>query len=96
MGRHHQLPYMPEGLHHLLGEAAIATGRAVFHGRGGITPPGGNNGAPADYVCSTGASAGTNDLTAAQKACGGGASSVWFPDLRKSQAALSMGIMVKF
>jgi hypothetical protein len=67
-----------------------------FSGRGGITPPGGNNGSPASFVCSTGASAGTGDLIAAEKACGGGASSVWFPDLRKQQTALSMGILVKF
>jgi hypothetical protein len=67
-----------------------------FTGRGGITPPGGNNGSPANYVCSTGATAGTSDLTAAELACGGGASSVWFPDLRKTQTILSMGILVKF
>ena len=64
-------------------------------GRGGITPPGGDNGSPADYACMTGASAGTNNLVAAQAACGG-ASSVWFPDLRRGQATLSAGVMVKF
>ena len=42
-----------------------------WSGRGGITPPGGNNGSPADYVCAGGASAGTNDLAAAYTACGG-------------------------
>jgi hypothetical protein len=67
-----------------------------FSGPGGITPPGGNNGAPSSYVCSTGASAGTSNLAAAQAACGGGAASVWFPDLRNSQTVISMGIMVKF
>jgi hypothetical protein len=67
-----------------------------FTGRGGITPPGGNNGSPANYVCSTGATAGTSDLIAAQAACGGGLSSLWFPDLRTTQTVLSMGIMVKF
>ena len=64
-------------------------------GRHGITPPGGNNGAPADFVCSNGASAGTNDLATAYTACGG-AGSVWFPDLRHGQAVLSVGVMVKF
>jgi hypothetical protein len=64
-------------------------------GRGGITPPGGNNGSPSQYVCTSGASAGTNDLTAAYAACGG-AGSVWFPDLRKGQATVSVGVMVKF
>ena len=67
-----------------------------FSGRGGITPPGGNNGSPANYVCSSGATAGTNDLATAQVNCGGGPSSVWFPDLRKTQAVISVGVMVKF
>jgi hypothetical protein len=67
-----------------------------FSGRHGITPPGGNNGAPGQFVCSSGAASGTNDLTAAQAACGGGPSSVWFPDLRRSQAVVSAGVMVKF
>jgi len=52
-------------------------------GRGGITPPGGNNGAPANYVCSTtsnlggGANSGAAwapggaGLAAAEAACGG-------------------------
>jgi hypothetical protein len=66
-----------------------------WSGRGGITPPGGNNGSPADYVCSTGASAGTNVLAAAYSACGG-PSSVWFPDLRHSQFTVGAGVMVKF
>ncbi|HUI43237.1 MAG TPA: TonB-dependent receptor, partial [Terriglobia bacterium] len=67
-----------------------------FSGRGGITPPGGNTGSPQYYACSGGGSAGTNDLTAAEAACGGGLNSVWFPDLRNSQTAVSAGIMVKF
>jgi hypothetical protein len=64
-------------------------------GRGGITPPGGNNGAPAQFVCATGAPSGTSDLSAAYANCGG-PGSVWFPDLRRSQATLSAGVMVKF
>src|SRR5581483_7919092 len=35
-----------------------------FTGRGGVTPPGGNNGSPQYLVCNTGATAGTADLTA--------------------------------
>jgi hypothetical protein len=66
-----------------------------WSGRNGITPPGGNNGAPAYYVCNTGASAGTSDLVGAYAACGG-PGSVWFPDLRRGQAALSAGVLVKF
>jgi hypothetical protein len=64
-------------------------------GRHGITSPGGNNGAPADFVCSKGSSAVTNDLSAAYLACGG-AGNVWFPDMRHGQAVLSVGVMVKF
>ncbi len=67
-----------------------------FAGRGGVTPPGGNNGFPQYYTCSTGATSGTNNLAAAQAACGGGPSSVWFPDLRRSEAKVSLGVMVKF
>jgi hypothetical protein len=65
-------------------------------GRHGITPPGGNTGSPADYVCSSGSSSGATDLPDAETACGGGISSVWFPDLRKTQTAFSAGVMVKF
>jgi hypothetical protein len=67
-----------------------------FAGRGGITPPGGNNGLPQYYTCSSGATSGTNNLAAAETACGGGMSSVWFPDLRRSEMKLSVGVMVKF
>ena len=89
--------YMPKDFITFWGEAGYRHSDVpYFTGPGGITPPGGNNGAPASYVCSTGASAGTNDLVAAQAACGGGPSSVWFPDLRKQQTTISMGLMVKF
>jgi Putative beta-barrel porin-2, OmpL-like. bbp2/Carboxypeptidase regulatory-like domain len=64
-------------------------------GRQGITPPGGNNGAPADFVCSNGASSGQTDMGLAMAACGGGPSSLWYPDLRRGQALLSFSIMVK-
>lgn len=71
-----------------------------FAGRGGVTPPGfslgGTNGYPQYYTCMSGATSGTASLTAAETACGGGASSVWFPDLRRSEAKASIGIMVKF
>src|SRR3954452_24832572 len=42
-----------------------------WSGRGGITPPGGNNGAPSQFVCSNGAPSGTNDLATAFVNCGG-------------------------
>jgi hypothetical protein len=67
-----------------------------WSGRGGITPPGGNNGSPGDFACATGASSGTNVLAAAETACGGGVSSVWFPDLRTGQIAATVAMMVKF
>jgi hypothetical protein len=67
-----------------------------FAGRGGVTPPGGNNGAPQYFTCSSGATSGTNSLAGAEAACGGGLSSVWFPDLRRSEAKASVGVMVKF
>jgi hypothetical protein len=59
-------------------------------GRGGITPPCGNNGASTDYVCSTGASSGQTSLGPAEASCSAiegisgppTMSSVWFPDLR--------------
>jgi hypothetical protein len=65
-------------------------------GRGGITPPGGNTGSPSQYVCAAGGSAGTSDLATAESNCGGGMSSVWFPDLRKTQTTFSIGVLVKF
>jgi hypothetical protein len=67
-----------------------------FAGRDGVTPPGGNNGSPQYYTCNTGATAGTNNLAAAEAACGGGASSLWYPDLRHSETKISVGVMVKF
>src|SRR5579871_1463510 len=66
-----------------------------FAGRGGVTPPGGNNGFPQYYTCMSGATAGTNDLATAAVNCGG-AGNVWFPDLRRSEMKLSVGVMVKF
>ncbi len=65
-------------------------------GRGGITPPGGNNGAPEDYVCASGVTSGQTTLPAAELSCGGGMSSVWFPDLRKDESFIDMSILVKF
>ena len=76
-----------------------------WSGRGGITPPGGNTGAPSgtagvsvgsnEYVCNSGVSAGTSDLNTAFVNCGG-PGIVWFPDLRRGQATVSVGVMVKF
>jgi hypothetical protein len=73
-------------------------------GRGGITPPGGNNSAPTDYVCSTGASSGQTSLGPAEASCSAiegisgppAMSSVWFPDLRRDQSFIDIDLMVKF
>ena len=67
-----------------------------WSGPGGITPPGGNNGSPLYFVCSSGASFRPDLLTGAESACGGGPGSVWFPDLRKDESFIDMAIMVKF
>jgi hypothetical protein len=63
-----------------------------FTGRGGITPPGGNNGTPGQFVCMDNTPAGTS-LTPTSCANDGG---VWYPDLRKDEPSLRMAIMVKF
>jgi hypothetical protein len=77
-------------------------------GRGGITPPGGNNGYPQDYACASGAPAigdtyGTAGLTAAEAYCFGlgngtgvNTTAIWWPDLRKDQTVSTLAIMVRF
>jgi hypothetical protein len=67
-----------------------------WSGRGGVTPPGGNNGSPGNFACATGVTSGTNVLSAAELACGGGINSIWFPDLRTGQIAATVAMMVKF
>ncbi|GAC1452408.1 MAG: hypothetical protein PVSMB6_04480 [Steroidobacteraceae bacterium] len=57
-------------------------------GSGGVTPPAGNNGAPASLVCNNNSSIGA-DACATE----GG---VWFPDLRKREIIWGAGVMVKF
>lgn len=56
-----------------------------FSGRGGITPPGGNNGAPGSFVCLQGFAT-----------CDGSPSNTWLPDLRKIENRLNIAILVKF
>ncbi len=76
-------------------------------GRGGITPPGGNNGAPSQYACASGAPSGigyvapdgTAGLPEAIHACGGApgnTSAIWWPDLRVSQVNTTLAIKVRF
>jgi len=70
-----------------------------FAGRGGVTPPGfplgGTNGAPSQYACMSGAPSGASDLPTATIDCKG-QGGVWFPDLRRSEMKVSVGVMVKF
>ena len=71
-------------------------------GSGGITPPGSggvpytNNGSPQFYACNDGNTSGAFALSAAQSACAGQGSSVWFPDLRRDEQFIDLSIMVKF
>jgi hypothetical protein len=60
-----------------------------WSGRGGITPPGGNNGFPSQYACMNG----SPSLTIA--GCNGNGG-VWYPDLRKNENLIDMDILVKF
>ena len=77
-------------------------------GRGGMTPPGGNNGSPAQYACASGAPSGfgygTQGLFSAELACGAGLAagtpaglnSIWWPDLRTNQTVSTLALMVRF
>ncbi len=83
-----------------------------WSGRGGITPPGGNNGSPSQYACSNGAASGVtssgsgaanlaSDLASVEAFCGpltgnAGIKSVWFPDLVHGQTAATFAIMTRF
>jgi hypothetical protein len=75
-------------------------------GRGGITPPGGNNGQPTQYACASGSPSGFGygNLALAEVACGAGeaagtpagTSVIWWPDLRTNQTVTTFAIMVRF
>jgi len=75
-----------------------------WSGRGGITPPGGNNGSPQYYACANGASSGVGygNLTGAVAACNGlgntqpGTAALWWPDLRTNQTTSLISILVRF
>ena len=60
-----------------------------WSGPGGITPPGGNNGLPAQYACMNGSPSSTI------AGCSGNGG-VWYPDLRKNENLIDMDILVKF
>jgi hypothetical protein len=70
----------------------------LFAGPGGMTPPGGNNGAPQNYACSNGANSGYGfgSLGLAQSACAaGGNGGIWYPDLVKQERRWIFSLMVK-
>ncbi len=76
-----------------------------WSGRGGITPPGGNNGSPSQYACASGVASGYGygSLASAETACynlgngtGPDSSAVWWPDLRTNQTNTTLAIMVRF
>jgi TolA-binding protein len=74
-------------------------------GHRGITPPGGQNGSPAQYACAAGNASGfgygTVGLANAEAFCHGspeGASTadIWWPDLRTNQTNTTIAIKVRF
>jgi len=73
-----------------------------WSGRGGITPPGGNNGSPSQYACASGAASGYGygtPLSTVNQACGGsstGTAAIWWPDLRTNQTNTTLAIKVRF
>jgi hypothetical protein len=68
----------------------------LFAGPGGMTPPGGNNGSPQYFACSTGVTSGQATFGAAQSACStSGNGGVWEPDLRKQERRWIFALMVK-
>jgi hypothetical protein len=56
-----------------------------FTGRGGITPPGGDTGAPGSLVCLPGFTT-----------CDGSITNTWYPDLRRDENRLDLALLVKF
>jgi hypothetical protein len=73
-----------------------------WSGRGGITPPGGNNGSPSQYACASGAASGYGygtPLSTVNQACGGsatGTGAIWWPDLRTNQTTTTLAVKVRF
>jgi hypothetical protein len=76
-------------------------------GRGGITPPGGNNGFPSQYACANGSASGQTygNTQAAANFCAGvppggtnanPATALWWPDLRTNQTNTTLAIKVRF
>jgi Putative beta-barrel porin-2, OmpL-like. bbp2/Carboxypeptidase regulatory-like domain len=80
------LQYMPKDWITWWTEATFRHSNVPYwSGQGGVTPPGGNNGAPASCV-GGGANATTGNCDAGD----------WFPDLRTREVVVGAGVMVKF
>jgi hypothetical protein len=103
------LDYMPsQFITFRLEEGYRYSDTPYWTGRGGITPPGGNTGAPAQYACAGGGASGygygTVGLYNAEISCGAGENagtpaglnSIWWPDLRTNQTNTTIAIMVRF
>jgi hypothetical protein len=59
-----------------------------WSGSGGVTPPLGNTGAPASFVCNNGSTIGADNCA--------NAGGIWYPDLRTREVVWGAGVMVKF
>jgi hypothetical protein len=102
------LDYMPsQFITFTLEEGYRYSDTPYWTGHGGITPPGGNNGSPAQYACLSGAPSGqgygTAGLAAAEATCfaagsgtGANSSAIWWPDLRTNQTNTTLAIKVRF
>jgi hypothetical protein len=104
------LDYMPsQFITFRLEEGYRYSDTPYWTGHGGITPPGGDNGSPAEYACAAGNASGfgygTVGLESAEQACGApnavigtpaGLNYIWWPDLRTNQTNTTIAIMVRF
>ena len=59
-----------------------------WSGSGGVTPPLGNTGTPASFVCNNGSTIGADNCA--------NAGGIWYPDLRTREIVWGAGILVKF
>jgi len=59
-----------------------------WSGSGGVTPPTGNNGSPASFVCGNGSAIGADNCA--------NAGGIWYPDLRTREVIWGAGILVRF
>ncbi len=83
------LQYMPTQFVTFLWEfTQRGTNVPYFAGPNGMTPPGGNNGNPGEFVCMNGSSSLTST------GCGAGTGGLWQPDLQKQERRWTIALMV--